>query len=563
VNAAPAGTSIAPPLRWISSLDGTQTLSRELVGGKAWSINWMRSLGLPVPPAVTLTTEAYVRAAAAGGLPEELWKEVVAAMGYLEDVTGRRFGSNSTPLLVSVRSGAAQSMPGMMDTILNLGNTAQTCESLAAQTGDPEFANRTLSMFQEQYRRLVMPDGAAEVPDDVWRQLRGAVEAVFASWNSPRAKTYRQHHGLNDLAGTSVTIQAMVFGNYDENSGSGVLFTRNPSTGDPQPFGQWLRGSQGEEVVSGRKSPSSISTLREAMPAVYAELVKTGELLELHARDIQDIEFTIERGRLWMLQARSAKRSARAAAEFAVQLGHEGMIGIDEALRRVTPDHARQILRPRLDLRALQAAEILATGEPASPGIASGIVVISADDAVEREAIGVILARPTTSPEDIHGMLAARAVITEVGGAASHAAVVSRELGCPCVVGCGEDSLMRLEGQEITVDGASGHVYRGRLSVACVNEGEDPAIRTLIQWAEATSPLTVRPLAAIDALGASDVGVLDAELDSRLLGIRSAYGQALESDEGIVRAVRAGVPVVCVRHRLPALLAALPSRAGG
>ena len=522
----------------------------------------MRSLGLPVPPAVTLTTEAYARTAAAGGFPEELWSELVAAMGYLEDITAKRFGSDSAPLLVSVRSGAAESMPGMMDTILNLGYTPRICESLAAQTGDPAFANQTLTMFQEQYRRLVLANDAAEVPDDVWRQLRGAVDAVFASWNSPRAKTYREHQGLDDLAGTSVTIQAMVFGNYDENSGSGVWFTRNPSTGDPKPYGQWLRRSQGEEVVSGRKVPSSISTLEEAMPVVHAELVKTGALLELHAKDIQDIEFTIERGRLWLLQARSAKRSARAAAEFAVQLRHEGIIGADEALRRVSPDRARQILRPALDPRALQAADLAATGEPASPGIASGIVVICADDAVEREAIGVILARPTTSPEDIHGMLAARAVITEVGGAASHAAVVSRELGCPCVVGCGADSLMHLEGQEITVDGASGRIYHGRLAIASVDESEDPTLCTLIQWAEAKSPLTVRPLDAIDALGAGDVGVLDAGLDSRLQGVRAAYGQALESDEGIARALRAGVATVCVRHRLPALLAALAGRAG-
>jgi pyruvate,orthophosphate dikinase len=553
---------MAPPSRWVLALDGTQTLSRALVGGKAWSVNWMRSLGLPVPPAVTLTTEAYARTAAAGGLPEELWSELVAAMSYLEDITGKRFGSDSAPLLVSVRSGAAESMPGMMDTILNLGYTPRVRESLAAQTGDPAFAHQTLTMFQEQYRRLVLANDAAEVPDDVWRQLRGAVEAVFASWNSPRAKTYREHHGLDHLAGTSVTIQAMVFGNYDENSGSGVWFTRNPSTGDPKPYGQWLRRSQGEEIVSGRKVPSSISTLEEAMPAVHAELVKTGALLELHAKDIQDIEFTIERGRLWLLQARSAKRSARAAAEFAVQLRHEGIIGADEALRRVSPDRARQILRPALDPRALQAADIAATGEPASPGIASGIVVVSADDAVEREAIGVILARPTTSPEDIHGMLAARAVITEVGGAASHAAVVSRELGCPCVVGCGADALMHLEGQEITVDGASGRIYRGRLAIASMDESEDRTLCTLIQWAEAKSPLTVRPLEAIVALGAGDVGVLDAGLDSRLQGVRAAYGQALESDEGIARALRAGVAIVCVRHRLPALLAALAGRAG-
>jgi pyruvate, orthophosphate dikinase len=561
VNATAAGISVAPAYRWVSVLDGTEVLSRELIGGKAWSVNWMRSLGLSVPPAVTLTTAAYARVAEVGALPDELWQELVAAIGYLERITGNAFGSDTKPLLVSVRSGAAQSMPGMMDTILNLGGTTTTFEAFAAQTGDRSFANRIAATFREQYRQLVLRDETADVPDDGWRQLRGAVEAVFASWNSPRAKTYRQHHGLDDSAGTSVTIQAMVFGNLDENSGSGVMFTRNPSTGNPNPYGQWLRKSQGEEVVSGRKAPAPISTLQEAMPDIYAELMQTGKLLESQAKDIQDIEFTIERGRLWMLQARIAKRSARAAAEFAVQLHDEGVIDKDEALRRVTPEYARQMLKPGLDPHAVQAAEIAATGEPASPGIASGIVVISADDAVEREDIGVILARPTTSPEDIHGMLAARAVITEVGGASSHAAVVSRELGRPCVVGCGTGSLMRLEGQEITVDGANGRIYCGRLPVVSFDEHADRILCTLIEWAEAKSALTVRPLTAIGAVAAIDVGVLDAEFDTRLHGICAAYGQALESDEGIVRALKAGVRVICVRHRLPALLASLAGSA--
>jgi pyruvate,orthophosphate dikinase len=561
-----AGASMPSTHRWIRVLDGAESLNRNLVGGKAWSVNWMRSLGLPVPPAVTLTTEAYARVADTGHLPDELWQELVAAIGYLERVTGNAFGSESRPLLVSVRSGAAESMPGMMDTILNLGITARACQSAAAQPQYRRFAERIAAMFREQYRQLVLRDPSGDVPEDVWQQLRGAIEAVCASWNSTRAKAYRQHHRLNDLAGTAVTIQAMVFGNFDENSGSGVMFTRNPSTGDPIPYGQWLRNSQGEEVVSGRTVPSPISTLQEAMPGVHAQLAHIGTLLETRGEDVQDIEFTIERGQLWILQARAAKRSARAAAEFAVQLCNEGTISKGEALRRLTPEHARQILNPGLDPRALAGARLAASGEPASPGIASGIVVVSADDAVEREELGVILARPTTSPDDIHGMLAARAVITELGGATSHAAVVSRELGRSCVVGCGAGSLMPLEGQEVTVDGAGGRIYHGRLAVVSADEREDRTVRTLIEWAEEASPLTVRALPPVnaidaqDAIGANDardIGALDAELDARLHGVRAARGDALERDEGIARAVEAGVKIVYVRHRLPALLAAV------
>jgi pyruvate, orthophosphate dikinase len=555
MTAPPARASMPSTPRWIRVLDGSEPLRRELVGGKAWSLNWMRSLGLPVTPAVALTTEAYARVADAGHLPDELWDEIVAAIGHLERATGNTFGSGLNPLLVSVRSGAAESMPGMMDTILNLGITADTCESLAARS--PRFAEQIAGMFRAQYRQLVLHDPSGDVPDDAWQQLRGAVEAVCASWNSARAKTYRQHHGLDDLAGTAVTIQAMVFGNFDEDSGSGVIFTRNPSSGEPIPYGQWLRNSQGEEVVSGRKVPSPIGTLQQTMPGVYARLLQIGTLLETHGKDVQDIEFTIERGRLWILQARAAKRSARAAAEFAVQLCNEGIIGKREALRRLTPGHARQLLNAGLDPRALAAARLAARGEPASPGLVSGIVVVSANDAVEREGEGVILARPTTSPDDIHGMLAARAVITEIGGASSHAAVVGREIGRACVVGCGAGSLMPLEGQEVTVDGAGGQVYYGRLPVAVSDEREDPTMRTLAEWAEEASPLTVRPLSEMGAADARDVGALDSGINARLRAVRAAHGSALECDEGIARAVKAGVQVVWVRRRLPALLAAV------
>lgn len=584
------------PGRWVKLLDGTAPMSRELIGGKAWSVNRMRQLGLNVPPAVVLTTQAYTALAAGassaadtftagGALADEVWTELVAGIRSLENATGRRFGgatdtdtatgvspaieAASVPLLVSVRSGAAESMPGMMDTVLNLGINHATRTVIDAHfgaTSDDDarrFGSALHDLFCEQYRSLVLSDSAAVVPDDVWSQLRGAVAAVLRSWESPRARTYRRHHGISDDLGTSVTIQAMVFGNLDVNSGSGVLFTRNPATGQKQPYGQWLRGAQGEDVVSGRRDPEPLATLRDTLPAAHTELVEAGRRLEAHFGDVQDIEFTLESGVIWFLQARAAKRSPRAAAAFALQFCNEGYITREQALRRITPAQARQLLEPVLDPVALQQAELVATGEPACPGFAHGLIVTAADEAMAHEASGVILARPTTSPDDIHGMLASRAVVTELGGASSHAAVVSRELGCPCVVGCGEGVLMALAGQSVTVDGGSGRVYRGYVPTVAVDEEQDELLATLIDWAQSIAPLSVRPLAAMPAGAATDIGA-----GGRLPAVRSAAlpravcGQALEADASIAACVAAGVEVVYVRQRLPALLGALrPSAA--
>jgi pyruvate,orthophosphate dikinase len=558
-------------LRWVRILDGRTALTRQQLGGKAYSINWMRTLGLAVPPAATLITEAHAALDSRGELPAAVWAEIREAIAWLEQHTGRTFGGGPRPLLVSVRSGAAESMPGMMDTILNLGINDHTSRLMAADSGNEDFARETLGLFREQYRRQIgggpgnRPSALAAagdgVPEDVWAQLEGAVDAVLASWNSPRARAYRQHYQLDERAGTSVTIQAMVFGNFPTASGSGVLFSRNPGSGEAEPYGQWLPCVQGEDIVSGRRDPEPIATLARAMPALYQELVDAAGRLEAEARDVQDIEFTIERGRLWLLQARSAKRSPRAAVNFAVQLAEQGLISRSEALTRVTAGQVRQLLRPGLDASALLGARVVASGEPACPGLAHGTVVTSADDALDREAEGVVLARPTTSPDDIHGMLAARAIVTELGGATSHAAVVSREIGVPCIVGCGQGALLPLAGQAVTVDGASGQVYAGNLPVVRFSEDGDPGLATLIAWAAALSPLKVLGLDEPAAAGAVDTLVVDAGLAGRLGALAlegaGAKGAAMETPEGIREAVAVGLGTVFVSQRLPALLAAI------
>ncbi|MAT50933.1 MAG: pyruvate, phosphate dikinase [Porticoccaceae bacterium] len=543
--------------QWVYLLDGAQNLSRELIGGKAWSINWMRSLGMPVPPAATLCTDAYAHYEQTGALPDPIWRQIVDAVAHLESVTGRTFGAGPRPLLVSVRSGAAESMPGMMDTVLNLGINSQTCQSLAEESGDPDFATRTLALFQNQYRDIILGSTDGDVPEDVWQQLRGAVEAVLASWQSPRAKAYRDHYDITELKGTSVTVQAMVFGNLDEQSGSGVLFTRNPGTGSKEPYGQWLPRAQGEDIVSGRMTPEPIATLEQKLPDQHRQLLELAGTLERTAGNVQDIEFTIEHGNLWLLQARNAKRSPRAAVDFAVQLCEEGLIDEREALARVTPEQVRQLLKPGLDPAAVQSAAIFATGEPACPGIASGVVVSSADEAVDREEEGVVLARPTTSPDDIHGMLSARAIVTELGGATSHAAVVSREIGVPCVVGCGRDTLSPLRGQTVTVDGNSGDIYQGALPVVQFDESADPVLATLIRWAESLCPIEVSGLESPKYDQATDIGPLAHDLEQKLAGVENARGSALESNDGIRLAVDAGLKHIFVRHRLPAMLAAI------
>ncbi|GAB2680791.1 pyruvate, phosphate dikinase [Nocardia goodfellowii] len=467
----------------VADLNGECALPRERIGGKAWSVNHLRALGLPVPPAFVLTTQAWEEFELHGGLSAEVWAGVRAGIATVERGTGRRFGSETEPLLVSVRSGAAVSMPGMMDTVLNLGMNTAVERALLAETGNPAYASDTHRRFLAQYRDIVLGDPRAAVPEDPWEQLRGAITAVFRSWNSARAKAYRRNRGVSDRLGTAVTVQAMVFGNLDANSGTGVLFSRNPNTGAPEPFGEWLVGGQGEDVVSGRTTPRPLSDLAGALPAVHSQLLTAAALLERDGRDIQDIEFTVEAGRLWLLQARPAKRSARAALRLAVAMADEGLIDTEEALSRVDAEQLRTVLRPEsgVDTGALP----LARGESACPGLACGVVVTDPDEAEARAAAGedVILVRATTSPDDLHGMIAARAVVTEMGGATSHAALVSRELGRPCVVGCGPGVVSALAGRTVTVDGGAGVVLLGAVTGKPVEQAVLEDMARLAAWA--------------------------------------------------------------------------------
>lgn len=456
-------------------------LDRELVGGKAASLNLMHGMGLRVPPAFVISTQTCARFYDNGErLPSDVTAELRNAVGELERRTGRRFGDPQAPLLVSVRSGAARSMPGMMDTILNLGMNDVVAEGLANLTRDRRYAEETQRRFDEQFSRVV---GAGPTRDP-WEQLVAAVEAVFRSWNSSRAVSYRRHHGIADDGGTAVTVQAMVFGNLDNLSGTGVLFSRNPLTGDSAPYGEWLPGGQGEDVVSGRFDPLPLSALAEALPAVHHELLSAAAILEKTAKDVQDIEFTVESGRLWLLQSRAAKRSPDAAIQFAVSLAEDGIVTVDEAVRLVTPQQLEAVRRPRITAQARANARLIARGEPACPGTASGRVVLHSDEAEELadDDVDVVLARPTTDPEDVAGMIAAVAILTEIGGSTSHAAVVSRELGTPCVVGCGSGSLQQLAGRDVTVDGSTGEVFDGVLEIASGDDADNPALATLNEW---------------------------------------------------------------------------------
>jgi pyruvate, orthophosphate dikinase len=468
---------------WTLRLEGNSLPDRAMVGGKAWSIARMLSLGLDVPPAFVVTTAAC-NAYQVGGFPAGLGEEIAAGLDWLEAQTGRTFGHGASPLLLSVRSGAAISMPGMMDTVLNLGITAETEAALAAETGQPGFAADTHRRFNELYEAIVLKgDSAAAIPADPREQLRAAVIAVFDSWNSRRARKYRAHNGIADDLGTAVTIQAMVFGNLDEHSGTGVLFSRNPLSGERAVFAEYLPQAQGEDVVSGKFTPLPFEAMREAVPEAHAKLLAAAELLERESAEMQDIEFTVQKGRLYLLQARTAKRAPLAALRCAVEMVGEGLIDPREAVTRVSPAQAAEILRPRLAADATAGLTPLAAGEGACPGVASGIAVTSADEAERRCIAGedVVLVRQTTSPDDVHGMIAARAIVTAQGGATSHAAVVSRALGRPCVVGCG-DGVMQLAGRQVTVDG-KGQVWAGVLPMVVPSPGDNAHLAQILAWA--------------------------------------------------------------------------------
>ena len=573
------------PGRWVLSLDGAALPERALVGGKAWGIAVMRHEGLPVPPAFVVTTVACRAYLAEGALPEGLLDELHAGIAMLEAETGRRFGANERPLLLAVRSGAAISMPGMLDTVLNLGIDEAVEAALAGESGDAAFARDTHRRFHEMYARIVLKAGIDELPAgatiEAWRataaqagaagcvpeapadQLLSAVRAVFESWNGRRARRYRKHHGLPDDAGTAVTIQAMVFGNLGERSGTGVLFSRNPLTGAPEPYGEYLARAQGEDVVSGRRTPQELDALASSLPDAHAALIDAAHKLEALNRDVQDIEFSVQEGALYLLQTRNAARAPAAAIRIAVDLVNEGTISSDEALARVSASQVRTLLMPCLADSAAEAASLLAEGEGASPGIGIGTAVLDADAAETRGTAGedVVLVRPTTSPEDVHGMVAARAVVTETGGTTSHAAVVSRSLGVPCVVGCGEGVGAALAGREVTVDGKAGQVFGGALPVSAPAETDDPYLRRITAWARAAAPIAVyrwddpAPGGAVH-LDRLPGGEDPERLPALLAGAPGARGGALASDAGVAAAVAAGLDFIVVRHALPALLAA-------
>lgn len=475
------------PVATVFALDGTATCRPELLGHKGYGIDTMRRHGLPVPPAFCITTAVGARYLAdQRPTMDAIWDDVLDGLGRLEAATARTFGRGARPLLVSVRSGAAISMPGMMDTVLDLGMNDVVEQALAAE-GTTAFARDTRGRFTRCYRRVV----ADTVPDDPYLQLRTAIAAVFASWRSPRAAAYRAHHGLDDRGGTAAVVQTMVFGNVNTNSGAGVVFSRNPMTGTDDAFGEWLPGGQGDDVVSGTVDVEPISTLRDQQPGVYDELTAAAGALERLTAEVQEVEFTVEDGTLWLLQTRAAKRSAQAAVRLALQLRRDRLIADAETLRRVSPADVETLLRPLLQPETRLAAPLLAKGLPAGPGVATGRAYTDVQTAVDAADNGdeVILVRNHTSPEDIHGMLVARGIVTETGGATSHAAVVSRELGRVAVVGCGPGVVGSLAGRLVTVDGDVGEVRDGMLQLTAWSEDDTPELRELTAIARRLSPV--------------------------------------------------------------------------
>lgn len=557
---------------------------KELLGGKGANLAEMSSLGLPVPPGFTITTEACNWYYANGEeYPKELNDQMIAALGTIETATGRKFGDSTSPLLVSVRSGARASMPGMMDTVLNLGLNDQTVEAMAKEANDARFAYDSYRRFIQMYSDVVMgvdhgifediledtkdangysqdTDLTAEdwkevvksylksveqelgkpFPQDPQEQLWGAVGAVFASWMNARANTYRKLHNIPVEWGTAVNVQAMVFGNMGDSSATGVAFTRNPSTGENKLYGEFLVNAQGEDVVAGIRTPqdlteeariaagSEMPSLEAIMPEAFAEFVETANKLEKHYRDMQDLEFTIEKGKLWMLQTRAGKRTAKAALRTAVEMANEGLITKEEAILRVEPSSLDQLLHPTIDPSAEKT--IIGNGLPASPGAATGQIVFNSEDAekAKNEGTPTILVRTETSPEDIHGMHAAEGILTARGGMTSHAAVVARGMGKPCVSGAGgiridyEAGELRVPGHTfkkgdiITIDGSTGQVLLG--AVAMQRPELSGSFGDLMEWADELRRMDVRTNAETPAdaksarsFGAEGIGLCRTE----------------------------------------------------
>ena len=575
--------------RWIYRLDEfdrvrlrekTRDAVRELLGGKGANLAEMTALGLPVPPGFTVTTDACRAFLTAGKWPTGLWDEEVAAVHDLEAHTGKRFGDAANPLLVSCRSGAKFSMPGMMDSVLNIGLNDETVVGLARLTGDERFAwdsyRRLVQMygavvlgvhderFEEvlagfrkeravendadlsaqdlqsitrQFRTIVRTEAGREFPTDPLEQLRLATEAVFRSWKGKRAQDYRRAAGISDDLGTAVNIVVMVFGNMGMDSATGVATTRNVSTGENELEGDYLTNAQGEDVVAGIRTTKPIAGLRDEMPAAFRELLRIARLLERHYREVQDIEFTIERGKLWMLQTRDAKRTARAAVRIAVEFARERLITRVEAVQRVEPGHVDLFLHPQFDVDAMQAARgdgrLVASGLNVSPGAATGQLAFDANTAERwaKEKREVILIRAETKPDDVHGLLAARGVLTSRGGRTSHAALVARQFGKPAVVGVlalEVDAERRVaevkrspvklkEGDWVSIDGTTGEVFLGKLPTL-VASLDDPFLLELLGWADRIRSLEVwanadypRDAERARSLGAEGIGLCRTE----------------------------------------------------
>jgi len=537
--------STATRTKWVYLFsEGSKDL-RDLLGGKGAGVAEMTRAGMPVPPGFTITTEACREYYALGrAFPDGLWDQVADARAHVEEQTGKRLGDARNPLLVSVRSGAKFSMPGMMDTVLNLGLNSRTLEALRALTGDERFALDAYRRFVQMFGKIVKgidgdlfeealtaaktragvstdpelsPDQLRDLvreyqaiyrshteedfPEDPEVQLRSAIEAVFASWNTDRAVAYRRMEKIPDDLGTAVNVQMMAFGNMGDDSGTGVAFTRNPISGAKELYGDYLANAQGEDVVAGIRTTEPISALRTRLPDVYRQFQEYADKLERHYRDVQDLEFTVERGRLYMLQTRSAKRTGEAAVNIAVDMVTEDLIGREEAVARVEPRQLEQLIHPRVDPSS--SADPIGRGVPASPGAATGQAVFDADTAEEwgRSGRAVILVRVETNPNDVHGMIEARGILTSTGGTASHAALVARGMGRPCIVGASEISVdvknrrfsvngtTVQQGEEITLDGTTGNVYLGR--VATIEPRPTANFQTLLGWADGIRRLQV------------------------------------------------------------------------
>jgi pyruvate,orthophosphate dikinase len=560
------------PRKWVYLFAEGNAKMRDLLGGKGAGVAEMTNAGLPVPPGFTITTEACNAYYDAGKqFPAGMWEQAMAALKVIEEQTGKGFGKKDNPLLVSVRSGAKFSMPGMMDTVLNLGINDETVQGLVALTGDERFAydayRRFIQMFSKivldtdprdfeqvldtykeranvksdaeipasslkqivvEFKQIAERQSGEPFPTDVYQQLHKAIEAVFSSWNNKRAIDYRNYNKIAHDLGTAVNVQTMVFGNMGNDSGTGVAFTRNPGTGEEELYGEYLLNAQGEDVVAGIRTPSKISRLKEDLPHVYEQFQDIAHRLEQHYHDMQDLEFTVEKGRLYMLQTRSAKRNAQAAVKVAVDMVREGLISEEEAVQRVDPIQVYQLLLPRFDeeekKQAAKEGRLLAKGLNASPGAAYGKAVFDADRAEQlgKSGTAVVLVRPETSPDDVHGMLASKGILTARGGATSHAAVVARGLGLPCVAGTEgirvneEERLFRVvgsdivikEGDDISIDGASGEVFAGAIKTVDADYDKEVDLQKLLTWADRFRTLGVWANADYprDALRAIDFG---------------------------------------------------------